>query len=84
MSAPLPYTHGLSKRYPKTRMALTDRAKLVRVALQFGPLTLADLRARFGCSRSALYKTLRSMPDVSVARQAVTVTRAVVAMRGAA
>jgi len=83
-TAKLPYTPGLSKRYPRRWMLLDDRAALIRKALQFGPLTLVELRSRMGCSRFALYKTLRSMPDVSVERQAVTVTRSVVAMRGAA
>lgn len=65
-------------------MRLTDRADLVRKALQFGPLTLPELRARLGCSRFAVRKTLAVMPDVRVDRKPVTVVRHVVAMRGAA
>ncbi len=80
----LPYTPGLSKRGPKSRMRLTDRAALVRKALQFGPLTLPELRARLGCSRFAVRKTLAVMTDVRVDRRPVTVVRHVVAMRGAA
>ena len=77
MTRPLPYVPGLSKRYPKHRVRRAVRAENVRKWLAVAPSHVTELAAVMGCSRFAVYHTLATMPDVSV-------TRGVVAMRGAA